>query len=168
VTLDDFVAYARRKFRRASIGQKRPAERDEIVATCKPQCDGGPCSAYTPSNGCRAKSCPRRGGPTRAGGAFLLYLARGDSAHSRLGLYHDDIYARESADFPRPDMELCRVEARFRGRRFKALGVGPDAGRLARGADGAIHVFENRCAHSWCGSAGPIAAAKEFVCPYHQ
>jgi apoptosis-inducing factor 3 len=52
---------------------------------------------------------------------------------------------------------------------FKRSFVGPTPVVVTRGADGAVHVFENRCAHrgaEFCqdyrGNVG------EFVCPYHQ
>ena len=52
---------------------------------------------------------------------------------------------------------------------FKRSFVGPTPVVVARGGDGAIHVFENRCAHrgaelcrDYRGTVG------EFVCPYHQ
>ncbi len=52
---------------------------------------------------------------------------------------------------------------------FKRSFVGPTPVVVARGPDGAINVFENRCAHrgsEFCqdyrGNVG------EFVCPYHQ
>ena len=52
---------------------------------------------------------------------------------------------------------------------FKRSFVGPTPVVVARGADGAVNVFENRCAHrgaEFCrdyrGTVG------EFVCPYHQ
>ncbi len=52
---------------------------------------------------------------------------------------------------------------------FKRSFVGPTPVVVARGADGAVNVFENRCAHrgaEFCRSYR--GNAREFVCPYHQ
>jgi phenylpropionate dioxygenase-like ring-hydroxylating dioxygenase large terminal subunit len=52
---------------------------------------------------------------------------------------------------------------------FKRSFVGPTPVVVARAADGAIHVFENRCAHrgaEFCRSYR--GNTREFVCPYHQ
>ncbi len=52
---------------------------------------------------------------------------------------------------------------------FVRSNVGPTPVVVARGADGAVNVFENRCAHraaEFCRAAR--GNAKEFVCPYHQ
>jgi anthranilate 1,2-dioxygenase large subunit len=52
---------------------------------------------------------------------------------------------------------------------FKRSFVGPTPVVVARGGDGAVHVFENRCAHrgaEFCRNyRGNV---REFVCPYHQ
>lgn len=52
---------------------------------------------------------------------------------------------------------------------YKRSFVGPTPVVVARGENGAIHVFENRCAHrgaEFCRSSR--GNTKEFVCPYHQ
>ncbi len=52
---------------------------------------------------------------------------------------------------------------------FVRSNVGPTPVVVTRAEDGAIHVFENRCAHraaEFCRSLR--GKAKEFVCPYHQ
>ncbi|HXP31505.1 MAG TPA: aromatic ring-hydroxylating dioxygenase subunit alpha [Stellaceae bacterium] len=83
----------------------------------------------------------------------------------------DEIYAREierifhgrswnyvalAAEIPRPGD-------------FKRSFVGPTPVVVARGQDGSIHVFENRCAHRGAELCRPYrGTAKEFVCPYHQ
>ena len=47
--------------------------------------------------------------------------------------------------------------------------VGPTPVVVARAADGAIHVMENRCAHRAAEFCRELAGnAREFVCPYHQ
>jgi phenylpropionate dioxygenase-like ring-hydroxylating dioxygenase large terminal subunit len=52
---------------------------------------------------------------------------------------------------------------------FKRSFVGPTPVVVARGADRAIHVFENRCAHRGAEFCRPTRGnAREFVCPYHQ
>ena len=52
---------------------------------------------------------------------------------------------------------------------FKRSFVGPTPVVVARGADGAINVFENRCAHRGAEFCRPYRGnAREFVCPYHQ
>ncbi|MFI4989041.1 MAG: Rieske 2Fe-2S domain-containing protein, partial [Alphaproteobacteria bacterium] len=52
---------------------------------------------------------------------------------------------------------------------FRRSFVGPTPVVLARDKDGALHVFENRCAHrgaEFCRSYR--GSTREFVCPYHQ
>jgi anthranilate 1,2-dioxygenase large subunit len=52
---------------------------------------------------------------------------------------------------------------------YKRSYVGPTPVIVSRAEDGAVHVFENRCAHrgaELCRSA--LGNNKEFVCPYHQ
>ena len=52
---------------------------------------------------------------------------------------------------------------------FKRSFVGPTPVIVSRDKAGALHVFENRCAHrgaEFCRHAR--GHAKEFVCPYHQ
>ena len=52
---------------------------------------------------------------------------------------------------------------------FKRSFVGPTPVIVARGTDGAVHVFENRCAHRGAELCRPATGkATEFVCPYHQ
>ncbi|HUZ74094.1 MAG TPA: aromatic ring-hydroxylating dioxygenase subunit alpha [Stellaceae bacterium] len=52
---------------------------------------------------------------------------------------------------------------------FKRSFVGPTPVVVARAMDGAIHVFENRCAHRGAEFCRPYRGnAREFVCPYHQ
>ena len=47
--------------------------------------------------------------------------------------------------------------------------VGPTPVVVARGEDGSINVFENRCAHRAAEFCRELSGnAKEFVCPYHQ
>jgi len=47
--------------------------------------------------------------------------------------------------------------------------VGPTPVVVARAGDGAIHVFENRCAHRAAKLCQSLRGrAKELVCPYHQ
>jgi apoptosis-inducing factor 3 len=78
----------------------------------------------------------------------------------------------------------CEVERIFHGRTwnyvaleaeipdagdFKRSFVGPTPVVVARGKDGAVHAFENRCAHrgaEFCRDQRGNRA--EFVCPYHQ
>jgi anthranilate 1,2-dioxygenase large subunit len=52
---------------------------------------------------------------------------------------------------------------------YKRSFVGPTPVVVARANDGAVHVFENRCAHrgaEFCRA--PRGNVREFVCPYHQ
>ena len=52
---------------------------------------------------------------------------------------------------------------------FIRSNVGPTPVVVTRGADGAIHVFENRCAHRAAEFCRELAGnARELVCPYHQ
>ena len=71
----------------------------------------------------------------------------------------------------RPHLELCRARGGNSRRPAisSALSSGPTPVVVARGADGAVHVFENRCAHRGAEFCRPYRGnAKEFVCPYHQ
>lgn len=52
---------------------------------------------------------------------------------------------------------------------FIRSNVGPTPIVVARGEDGAINAFENRCAHRAAEFCRELSGnAKEFVCPYHQ
>ena len=52
---------------------------------------------------------------------------------------------------------------------FIRSNVGPTPVVVARDKDGAINVFENRCAHRAAEFCRDLSGnAKEFVCPYHQ
>jgi anthranilate 1,2-dioxygenase large subunit len=52
---------------------------------------------------------------------------------------------------------------------FKRSFVGPTPVVVARDQDGAIRVFENRCAHRGAELCRPYQGrVNEFVCPYHQ
>jgi anthranilate 1,2-dioxygenase large subunit len=52
---------------------------------------------------------------------------------------------------------------------FIRSNVGPTPVVVARGANAAIHVVENRCAHRAAEFCRELSGtAKEFVCPYHQ
>ena len=52
---------------------------------------------------------------------------------------------------------------------FIRSNVGPTPVVVTRGVDGAIHVFENRCAHRAAEFCRELAGnARELVCPYHQ
>ena len=52
---------------------------------------------------------------------------------------------------------------------FKRSFVGPTPVIVARGKDGKVNVFENRCAHRGAELCRPAAGkTTEFVCPYHQ
>ncbi|HEX5325025.1 MAG TPA: aromatic ring-hydroxylating dioxygenase subunit alpha, partial [Acetobacteraceae bacterium] len=52
---------------------------------------------------------------------------------------------------------------------FIRSNVGPTPVVVTRGAEGAIHVFENRCAHRAAEFCRELSgSAKELVCPYHQ
>lgn len=52
---------------------------------------------------------------------------------------------------------------------FKRSFVGPTPVVIARGGDGAVHVFENRCAHRGAEFCQRYRGnVREFVCPYHQ
>jgi anthranilate 1,2-dioxygenase large subunit len=52
---------------------------------------------------------------------------------------------------------------------FKRSFVGPTPIIVARGPDGTIHAFENRCAHRGAELCRPASGkATELVCPYHQ
>jgi anthranilate 1,2-dioxygenase large subunit len=52
---------------------------------------------------------------------------------------------------------------------FKRSFVGPTPVVVARGHDGRLNVFENRCAHRGAELCRPASGkANELVCPYHQ
>ena len=52
---------------------------------------------------------------------------------------------------------------------FKRSFVGPTPVVVTRAQDGAVHVFENRCAHRGAEFCRPYKGrVSEFVCPYHQ
>ena len=66
------------------------------------------------------------------------------------------------------------ITSRWKPRsRTRATSSAPMSARrrvvVARGQDGAIHVFENRCAHRAAEFCRELTGnTKEFVCPYHQ
>ncbi|HEX5325287.1 MAG TPA: aromatic ring-hydroxylating dioxygenase subunit alpha [Acetobacteraceae bacterium] len=52
---------------------------------------------------------------------------------------------------------------------FIRSNVGPTPVVVTRGAEGTVHVFENRCAHRAAEFCRELSGnAKELVCPYHQ
>jgi apoptosis-inducing factor 3 len=52
---------------------------------------------------------------------------------------------------------------------FVRSNVGPTPVVVSRGADGSIHVFENRCSHRAAEFCRELSGnVNEFVCPYHQ
>jgi anthranilate 1,2-dioxygenase large subunit len=83
-----------------------------------------------------------------------------------------------------PDIYALEVERIFHGRTWNYVAleaevpnvgdfirsnVGPTPVVVARGDDGAVHVFENRCVHRAAEFCRELSGtAKEFVCPYHQ
>jgi anthranilate 1,2-dioxygenase large subunit len=83
----------------------------------------------------------------------------------------DEIYAREvERIFHGRTWNYVALEAEIPAPGdFKRSFVGPTPVVVARGADGAVNVFENRCAHRGAEFCRPHRGhAREFVCPYHQ
>jgi apoptosis-inducing factor 3 len=81
------------------------------------------------------------------------------------------VYEREvERIFHGPTWNYVALEAEVpNGGDFIRSHVGPTPVVVARGEDGAISVFENRCAHRASEFCRELAgSAKEFVCPYHQ
>jgi apoptosis-inducing factor 3 len=83
----------------------------------------------------------------------------------------EEVYAREvERIFHGRSWNYVALEAEVpKAGDFRRSFVGPTPVVVARGADGAINVFENRCAHrgsEFCQDHR--GNAREFVCPYHQ
>lgn len=81
------------------------------------------------------------------------------------------IYAREQERiFGGPNWSYVALEAEIpRAGDFKRTSIGDRPVVVVRGADGAINVVENRCAHRGVQFCQQNAGnAEEFVCPYHQ
>ena len=87
-------------------------------------------------------------------------------------IYSDpDIYRREQARvFGGKCWAYVALEAEIpHAGDFKRSFIGDKPVVVVRDADGAIHVFENRCAHrgvQFCQRH--LGNAREFMCPYHQ
>jgi apoptosis-inducing factor 3 len=82
-----------------------------------------------------------------------------------------DIYDREVARiFHGRTWNYVALEAELpNSGDFIRSNVGPTPVVVARGADGAINVFENRCRHRAAEYCRELSGTtKEFVCPYHQ
>ncbi len=82
-----------------------------------------------------------------------------------------DIYAREvDRIFHGPTWNCVGLEAEIpKAGDFIRSHVGPTPVVAARGTDGGIHVFENRCVHRAAEFCRELSGhAQEFVCPYHQ
>lgn len=82
-----------------------------------------------------------------------------------------EIYAREiERIFHGPSWNYVALEAEIPNPGdFKRSFVGPTPVIVSRNRDGAINVFENRCAHRGAEFCQRYRGnAKEFVCPYHQ
>ena len=83
-----------------------------------------------------------------------------------------------------PEIYAREVERIFHGRTWNCVGleaeipntgdfirshVGPTSVVVSRAAEGAIHVFENRCVHRAAEFCRELSGhGSEFVCPYHQ
>ncbi len=83
----------------------------------------------------------------------------------------EDVYEREVARiFHGRTWNFVALEAEIPKRGdFRRSFVGPTPVVVARGSDGAINVFENRCAHRGSEFCQDYRGnAREFVCPYHQ
>ncbi len=83
----------------------------------------------------------------------------------------DEIFARERERiFLGPTWNFIALEAELpRPGDFKRSYVGDVPVVVTRDADGAIHAFENRCAHRGLEFCRALRGnASEFICPYHQ
>ncbi|MBM3485197.1 MAG: Rieske 2Fe-2S domain-containing protein [Alphaproteobacteria bacterium] len=83
----------------------------------------------------------------------------------------DEIYQRElERIFYGPTWNYVALEAEIPNHGdYKRSWVGEAPVIVTRGADGNVHVVENRCAHrgaEFCRSL--TGNSKEFICPYHQ
>ena len=96
----------------------------------------------------------------------------GDLTHVPYWIYRDqDIYAREQARiFAGPNWSYVALECEIPNPGdFKRSFVGDKPVIVTRGADGAVNVVANRCAHRGVQLCQEhLGNAKEFVCPYHQ
>ncbi|HLJ19225.1 MAG TPA: aromatic ring-hydroxylating dioxygenase subunit alpha [Stellaceae bacterium] len=82
-----------------------------------------------------------------------------------------EIYEREiERIFHGPTWNYVALEAELpEAGSFRRSFVGPTPVVVARDAAGAIHVFENRCAHRGAELCRPQGGkTTEFICPYHQ
>lgn len=83
----------------------------------------------------------------------------------------DEIYARERERiFLGPTWNFVALEAELpEPGSFKRSYVGDVPVIVTRDKDGAIHAFENRCAHRGLEFCRALRGrANEFICPYHQ
>src|SRR6202035_1857163 len=81
------------------------------------------------------------------------------------------IYEREvERIFHGPTWNYVALEAEIpNAGDFIRSNVGPTPIVVTRAADGAIHAFENRCAHRASEFCRELSgSANEFICPYHQ
>src|SRR3984957_4706987 len=81
------------------------------------------------------------------------------------------IYEREVEHiFHGPTWNYVALEAEIpNAGDFIRSNVGPTPIVVTRAADGAIHAFENRCAHRASEFCRELSgSANEFICPYHQ
>lgn len=96
----------------------------------------------------------------------------GDLSHVPYWIYRDpEIYAREQARiFGGPNWNYVALESEVpEPGDFKRSFVGDRPVIVTRGADGAVNVIANRCAHRGVQLCQEhLGRAKEFVCPYHQ
>ena len=82
-----------------------------------------------------------------------------------------EVYEREvERIFHGPTWNFVALEAELpEPGSFRRPFVGPTPVVVARDAAGAIHVFENRCAHRGAELCRPQGGkTTEFICPYHQ
>ena len=115
-----------------------------------------------------ARSEPRTNGD---GSGELRWPAEG-LTHIPDWIYtSDEIYARERERiFLGPTWNFVALEAELPGPgSFKRSYVGDVPVIVTRDKDGAIHAFENRCAHRGLEFCRALRGqASEFICPYHQ
>src|SRR5580700_2426421 len=112
--------------------------------------------------------------PANGGGSFDRRYVWPDDDLSIIPdwVYTDQsIYEREiERIFHGPTWNYVALEAEIpNAGDFIRSNVGPTPIVVTRAADGAIHAFENRCAHRASEFCRELSgSANEFICPYHQ
>ena len=114
---------------------------------------------------------PAKGSPPRGGGTRYKWPAEGFTVIPDWVYTSDEIYGRElELIFEGPTWNFVGLDAEIPNPGdFRRTHAGARPVVMARDADGAVRVVENRCAHRGAELCRPLAGrVKEFVCPYHQ